>query len=377
MALFSNGVLTKKGQALIAKSETTGVGIHITKARTGSGLHTDTSVSGLESQTELLKEEQEFGISDLSTVPGNDGVAVITVIISNNDLKTTYYLNELGIYAEDPDEGEILYCLIVSDSGTIYIPADNGGGGLSAITERIYLEVTNAEKTVVETSGAVASATDFQALRQIVNAVTKNLQGGSGGQLLKKASSADYSYEWTDTNTVTRPYSKFPEEGSTDAIYIDSESSEIYIWKQNSSGVYKYFKLPLGAEASETLQKQITANANNIAKLLQSVAALETHFDELIVKVPVSGWKEATSDGMSVYTNDITIKGMTDGFNGTVFPYVLSSGASAVVKEMESIGIYFSKGITESQENKLHLTCYKKCPKVDFGIQLQGIKEAT
>lgn len=377
MALFSNGVLTKKGQALIAKSEATGVGIHITKAKTGSGLHTDTSVSGLENQTALIQVEQEFGISDLATVPGNDGVAVITVVINNSDLKKTYYLNELGIYAEDPDEGEILYCLIVSDSGTIYIPADNGGGGLSAITERIYLEVTNAEKTVVETSGAVVSATDFQALRQIVNAVTKNLQGGSGGQLLKKASSADYGYEWTDTNTVTRPYSEFPEEGSTDAIYIDSESSEIYIWKQNSSGVYEYFKLPLGAEASETLQKQITANANNIANLLQSVAALEARFDELIVKVPVSGWKEATSDGVSVYTNDITITGMTANFDGTVFPYVLSSGASAVVKEMESIGIYFSKGITESQENKLHLTCYKKCPKVDFGIQLQGIKEAT
>ena len=375
MALFSNGVLTKKGQALIAKSEATGAGIHITKARAGSGLHADTSVSTLESQTALIKEEQEFGISDLSTVPGNDGVAVITVVISNNGSKNTYYLNELGIYAEDPDEGEILYCLIISDSGTIYIPADNGGGGLSAITERIYLEVTNADKTVIETTGAVASAADFLALRQIVNAATENLKGGAGGQLLKKDSSADFGYKWADSNTVTRPYGEFPEEGSADSIYIDSDSSEIYIWKRNPSGVYEYFKLPLGAEASETLQKQITANANNIAKLLQSVATLEARFDELIVKVPVSGWKESTSDGVSVYTNDVTIKGMTADFDGTVFPYVLSTGASAVVKEMEAIGVYFSKGITESQDGKLHLTCYKKCPKVDFGIQLQGIKE--
>ena len=160
-------------------------------------------------------------------------------------------------------------------------------------------------------------------------------------------------------------------------MYIDSESSEIYIWKANSSGVYEYFKLPLGAEASETLQKQITANANNITKLLQSVATLEARFDELIVKVPVSGWEESISDGVSVYTNDITIKGMTADFDGTVFPYVLSTGASAVVKEMDAIGLYFSKGITESQAEGLHLTCYKKCPKVDFGIQIQGIKEAT
>ena len=377
MALFTQGVLTRKGQALVAKCETTGSGIKITKACTGSGVYSDTSPETLEKVTELKNKVQEFGISDLATVSGNDGVAVITVVINNRGLTELYYLNELGVYAEDPDEGEILYCLLVSDNNTVYIPPDNESGGISTVTERIYLEVTNADKTTIETGGAVVSATDFLALRQIVEAVILNLKGGENGQMLTKDNVTDYGYSWKDINTVTRPYAKFPEEGRADAVYIDSESSEIYIWKANSSGVYEYFKLPLGAEASETLQKQITTNANNIAKLLQSVATLEGHFDELIVKVPVSGWEESTSDGVSVYTNDITIKGMTADFDGTVFPYVLSTGASAVVKEMDAIGLYFSKGITESQAEGLHLTCYKKCPKVDFGIQIQGIKEVT
>lgn len=377
MALFTQGVLTRKGQALVAKCETTGSGIKITKACTGSGVYSDTSPETLERVTELKNKVQEFGISDLATVSGNDGVAVITVVINNRGLTELYYLNELGVYAEDPDEGEILYCLLVSDNNTVYIPPDNESGGISTVTERIYLEVTNADKTTIETGGAVVSATDFLALRQIVEAVILNLKGGGNGQMLTKDDATDYGYSWKDINTVTRPYAEFPEEGRADAVYIDSESSEIYIWKANSSGVCEYFKLPLGAEASETLQKQITANANNITKLLQSVATLEARFDELIVKVPVSGWEEFISDGVSVYTNDITIKGMTADFDGTVFPYVLSTGASAVVKEMDAIGLYFSKGITESQAEGLHLTCYKKCPKVDFGIQIQGIKEAT
>ncbi len=97
----------------------------------------------------------------------------------------------------------------------------------------------------------------------------------------------------------------------------------------------------------------------------------------MVVSVPASGWKESVSDGVNVFTNDVSITGMTADFDGTVFPYILSTGASAVVKEMEAIALYFSKGITESQDGKLHLTCYKKCPKVDFGIQIQGIKEAT
>ncbi len=372
MALFTQGVLTKRGQALVAKCETSGAGIHITKVRTGSGEHTQQSQDVLEQMTDLLKREQEFGISDLTTVEGNDGVAVITVVINNRDLKKLYYLNELGIYAEDPDLGEILYCVLVSDNNTIYIPPDNESGGISTITERIYLEVTNAERTTITAEGALVSATDFQTLRKIVNAVTEHLTGGDEGQILTKDAEADYGYSWKDINTVTRPYDEFPETGRTDAVYIDSESAEIYIWKDDD-----YFKLPLGSEASETLQKQITANANNISKLFESVASLESRFDELVVKVPATGWKVTAKGGVNIYTNDISISGMTVDFDGTVFPYVLSTGASAVVKEMEAIGLYFSKGITESQKDKLHLTCYKKCPKVDFGIQIQGIKEAT
>ena len=377
MALFTQGVLTRKGQALIAKCESSGKGIKITKVATGSGEYSSTAQEVLEQATELKNKVQEFAISDLTTVPGNDGVAIITAVITNRGLKELYYLNELGVYAEDPDDGEILYCLLVSDNNTIYVPPDNESGGISTITERIYLEVTNADRTTIETGGAVVSASDFLALRQIVEAVILNLKGGERGQILIKDDADDYGYSWKDVNTVTRPYVEFPKEGRADAVYIDSESSEIYIWKANSSGTYEYFKLPLGAEASQTLQKQITTNANNIATLLMRVGTLEGRFDELVVKVPADGWKSATEDDIDIYTNDIIVDGMTADFNGTVFPYVISTGASAVLKEMDAIALYFSKGITESQAGGLRLTCYKKCPKVDFGIQIQGIKEVT
>ena len=103
---------------------------------------------------------------------------------------------------------------------------------------------------------------------------------------------------------------------------------------------------------------------------------MEARFNDMTIRVPVSGWKSNTSDGVTVFTNEITVEGMTENFDGTVFPYVLSTGASAVVKEMEAIGLYFSKGITNSAKGKIVLTCYKKCPKVDFGIQIQGAATA-
>lgn len=83
MAIFTQGVLTKKGQALIAKCETSGDGITITKVRTGSGVHTDISPETLEQFDALIHPEQQFGISDLSTVEGNNSVAVITAVLNN------------------------------------------------------------------------------------------------------------------------------------------------------------------------------------------------------------------------------------------------------------------------------------------------------
>lgn len=375
MALFTQGVLTKKGQALIAKSETKNIGIELTKAVTGSGSHPDTSVSILERLTELITPEQEFGISDLATVDGNNSVAVITVVLHNRGLKKLYYLNELGIYANDPDEGEILYCVLVSSDSLIYMPADNESGGISTVTERIYVEVTNADKITVNAGGAVVSATDFLALRQIVDAVIANLRGGSSGQILVKNSDADYGYIWQDINTVTRPFAQFPAVGRQDAVYIDSDSAEIYLWKRLANGKDGYFKLPLGAEASETLQKQITENGNNIATLNSSMDAVQEMLSEVTIKVPVDNWVESVESGITIYTNEVIVDGMKKSTAGTVYPYIHSTKATDVVEELKAVSVFFGRGVSDSDDGKVILKCYKKCPGVTFGIMIQGISK--
>lgn len=372
MAIFSQGVLTKKGQALIAKSETRNVGIALTKAVTGSGVHADKSAAVLEQCTALISPKQEFAFSDLTTIEGNTGVAVATVVIHNKGLTELYHLNELGVYATDPDEGEILYMLLVSDEELIYLPPDNQKGGISTITERIYVEVTNSDQTTVQMEGALVSATDFLTLRSIVTAVIANLQGGTPGQMLVKDNVADYGYMWQDINTVTKPLEEFPEVGRQDAIYVDSDSAEIYIWKfLTDTQTMGYFKLPLGAEASATLQKQITANANNIANLTARVVALEKLQTEVFLLVDPS-WTASVEDGIAVYKKELPLDGMTAAFNGTVYPNVHSTAAADIVEEMKSISTFFGRGLTDSADGKLVLTCYKKAPNVAFGICVKG-----
>lgn len=374
MAIFTQGVLTKKGQALIAKCETSGDGITITKVRTGSGVHTDISPETLEQFDALIHPEQQFGISDLSTVEGNNSVAVITAVLNNQGLTQMYYLNELGVYANDPDEGEILYLLLVTETNTMYMPPENNSG-ISTITERIYVEVTNAARTTIYYEGAVVSATDFLALRQIVYAIQAHLGGGSVGQMLIKQDDIDYNYAWMDSNVITASFDNFPEVGRVGAVYIDTTSSEIYVWQTIDSGTGEegYFKLPLGAEASETLQAQITTNANNIAALVTRMLAVEKAVHETVVTVPVSGWVQGTKNGVTVFTNEIAVVGMTAETKINVYPVTQASTIPNIEAEKKAANLFCGRGIAESASGKIVLTIPRKKPAVNFGLGFTGV----
>lgn len=377
MAFLNQGVMTTKGLALIAKAQAGKIGIELTRAVAGSGIHQDANTAALAKVTALIQPEREYGISDLATVEDQETSAIVTVSVHNRGLTKMFYLNELGIFAKDPDEGEILYCILVSDkNNTIYMPPDNEMGGISAVTERIFIRVSNASETTINTGGAVVGVTDFTDLRQLVTAVIKGLRGGTEGQMLLKQSDALWDYSWEDISTVTRPYGEFPETGRSDAIYIDTDSFEVYVWKKLASGKYGYLKLPIGAEASEALQKQITANADNIDKLFKLVAQLQAKHEETYVTVPLSGWKSANENGVTVYTNEIALDWMTAETNATLHPHIRSTVAADIITEMKASGVFFGRGIADSAAGKMILKTYGKSPKADFGICIVGKEEA-
>lgn len=365
MALFNIGVLTRKGQALIAKSETQMVGIHLTRIQTGAGEHTDTSVSTLENLTALINPKQYFPISKAEPIEGNSSVVMITTLIHNRGLEELYMLNEMGVWADDPDEGEILYCVLVSTDNMIYLPADNGTGDISAIREQIFLEVTNGGQTIINTTGAVVGRDEYEIMQTLVYNISTGIKGGLTGQRLAKNSNEDYDYEWKDPTTFTGPRANFPEIGEVGSIYIDPDSSEIYVWKLLQNNTMGYFKLPLGAEASETLQAQITENANNIRTL-----GHET--DEIELTVPTAGWTTSEEDGIAVYSQSINVTGMTATKKFDVIPSPQSTGAVNLVAEQKAIGVFFANGTVEGAEGVINLSCRKKKPAANFGIAIRG-----
>lgn len=370
MAIFTRYALTRKGQALIAKAQADLTNIELTAFETGSGQWAEDE--DIEYATELKEPRQRCAFSDITIPAGNPSAVIVTVNITNEGLHELYYLREAAILATDPDEGEIVYAMLASDSEAIYVPAYNGMG-LSNIVQRINLEVANSSAVTINMDGAHVSAAEYTEFRNSIQKILAGMAAGTGGQYLRKKSNEESDYSWADTPVVSRPREAFPETGQEDAVYIDTDSAEIYVWTLLQSGDFGYFKLPLGSEASETLQVQITANKRNIEALQMKTTELEKEFKETSITVKAANWQQGESGGITTFTQEITVAGMTTSTNAAVWSSIISDTAAGIVAEKKAASLFFGKGVAEGLTGKVRLTVYERCPAADFGLKLQGV----
>lgn len=139
--MWEKSVITKKGFALISKAMV-GVGgaITITSVKAGAG---SVPVEQLEDQTDVMNIKQTLTMQDPEY--GVD-TALIPVYLSNDGLTTAYELQQVGFYAEDPDEGEILYS-IAQKAEPMTVPAEAEAPGWALVWN---FHFTMANETVIE-----------------------------------------------------------------------------------------------------------------------------------------------------------------------------------------------------------------------------------
>jgi hypothetical protein len=176
MGNFSDAVLTEKGLALCAKVQSGRCRIEFTKAATGDGDYADNEV--IVTRTELKSKKQEFLISSMSVA--NESTSVLRFIVTNHtneyDLQHGYYIKEVGIYATDPDEGEILYALGTAKRDEWDYMAAYNGLIPSTNTMDFYTEVSNASEVIIKAnSGAYALASDLEDLKVEVTEIKVSL----------------------------------------------------------------------------------------------------------------------------------------------------------------------------------------------------------
>lgn len=116
MGAFGGLIQTNKGRNLQAKAEA-GAQLKFTRMGVGDGQLGGQSIPSL---NKLIHETMSLPITRLK--PQLPAQAIVGAVLSNQDVTTGFFFRELGIFAQDPDEGEILYAYGNSGSGAEYIP---------------------------------------------------------------------------------------------------------------------------------------------------------------------------------------------------------------------------------------------------------------
>ena len=150
------GFYTSKGLALAARVAA-GAGLTVTRVTAGSG---ETAKSAA-----ALAQEQLTLTAGTAAISGES--AVLPVTLAETSVTAAYSLTELGVYAQDPDAGEILYQVFRLEE-----PVSLTAGGENAY--RFYLKQTvgAAGITVTCSPAGLLVDEDLQPLRTAVFAKT-------------------------------------------------------------------------------------------------------------------------------------------------------------------------------------------------------------
>lgn len=175
MATWTNFCRTQQGKALDMKLISKEQSLRLTKAIAGAGRIDSAQLVSLVQQPE---PKQQLVLLDKET---NTDAAEITlpVLLTNKGLTESYHMQTLGIYAQDPDLGEILYMVsqTLAEEGE-EIPTEAQQPAFS-IQWNLCIKVSDTENVTVEVPQAgvltelaadrrYAKAADFAELAESV-----------------------------------------------------------------------------------------------------------------------------------------------------------------------------------------------------------------
>ena len=164
MNTWNTAVITTKGVALLSKL-IAGNTLTITKAQTGSG---SVSTSDLASQTAVTSPKQTMTFRTVSYP--TEGQASLPCYLENDSLTTGYTCMQIGIFAQDPDDGEILFFIAQADSGGgTAIPSNTEMPGFTA--EWTFSFTYGQASSVSVTVNPANTVSQSEAQTMVTNAV--------------------------------------------------------------------------------------------------------------------------------------------------------------------------------------------------------------
>lgn len=162
MLNFNTATITEQGLALNTKVNAGRGNIIFTKLGIGAGTYgPDTDMSVLtrlkEPKQEVPFEKKE--IKDAMTV-------MLRCTVNNEGVQESYLINEIGIFAQDPDNGEILYSIATAAGEADTMPAFNGEN-LVTISLDSYVTVSSSANVQINVqAGDWVTQEDLEKLKE-------------------------------------------------------------------------------------------------------------------------------------------------------------------------------------------------------------------
>lgn len=184
MAAYNKTIITAKGQALIAKSM---VNTDVAFTRVVTSDKDYTSKGNLENLTSIENIKQSELVSEIKVL--NRTAVQVVSAFSNSLLTTGYYLRTIGLYATDPDEGEILYSIttaLVPD----WIPPF---GNISITSFEVKLETIVSNSGNIDLNVSPTAVVNVSQFKEFKEQVTTQLS--ESVQQIFKNTNPDYEYQ--------------------------------------------------------------------------------------------------------------------------------------------------------------------------------------
>lgn len=169
MANFQGMILTQRGRNLLAKA-LSGAQLNFTKVKIGSGRWDNINPEHL---TDLVQPRLSLPIQSIEV---QGGTAKIRFVLTNHGISEGsfasggFFASEIGLYANDPQLGEILYAVTYA-SNPDFIPSPQVT--LLEMVVDIYVTVANAQNVTATISDTIVIAT-----KQDIEDLIRKLRNG-------------------------------------------------------------------------------------------------------------------------------------------------------------------------------------------------------
>ena len=149
MSNWSTHQFTRKGEQLRAKVEAGKCKLTLTKIKIGNG---NVTLGEVKDMNDLKSPQLVIGISSCDVSAEDDRICEVVGIASSNNVESAFSVTEMGLFASDPDAGEILY-LVGIDTAPDDMPNKNAQSPVT-LTYQFELATSNMANVVAMISPA-------------------------------------------------------------------------------------------------------------------------------------------------------------------------------------------------------------------------------